>query len=296
MTFPSRVLFVDDVPLDRAALRRVVTSEFPESAIIEAGNADEMWAKLDKRCDLLFQDISLQPIDGVVDSEGIRLLYDVIETYPSLPVIIVSGHMGEKWKDVFDLQKQHGSPLIDVLDKVSYNSQSVVNSIETALEFHVKQSERDEEEDYISKLLSEAAEEMENAFKLERAKLQTEKNSQSKEAKLRVQLLSGADALVRCKAEIELNGDCGMNLWKVSVDFESRAVSLSGLNSRGVSFHDKVLKIRSEYGLNQFELRNLFDAWSIRNRMAHPPQLKPKLNEAMMLINSLKLLDGLETQ
>jgi len=109
MKFPNRILIVDDVPLDRTALRRVVASEFPDSVILEASNADEMWARLDKRCELLFQDISLIPTDGVVDSEGIRLLYDVIETFPSLPVIIVSGHMPEKWKDVFDLQKQHGS-------------------------------------------------------------------------------------------------------------------------------------------------------------------------------------------
>ena len=296
MKFPNRILIVDDVPLDRTALRRVVTSEFPDSEILEAGTAAEMWAKLDIRCDLLFQDISLNPTDGVVDSEGVRLLYDVIETFPSLPVIIVSGHMPEKWKDVFDLQKQHGSPLIDVLDKVNYDSKIVVGAIEKAHEFHIQQATRVEEEDYVSKMLSEAVTAINfREEQVERAR-EAEKNNQSKEAKLRVQLLSGDDPLVRCKAEIELIGDCGMNLWKVCVELEDQVLTLSGLNSDNVSFHEKVLTIKSEYGLKDMEVRDLFDSWDIRNDMFHPPQMKPNLNHATLMIASLNILESLHSQ
>jgi DNA-binding NarL/FixJ family response regulator len=296
MKFPNRILIVDDVPLDRASLRTVVTSVFPDSVILEASNADEMWARLDIRCDLLFQDISLNPTDGVVDSEGVRLLYDVIETFSSLPVIIVSGHMPEKWKDVFNLQKQHGSPLIDVLDKLDYDSKIVVGAIEKAHEFHIQQAARVEEEDYVSKLLSEVTEEHENAKKLEREKQEAEKNNQSKEAKLRDQMLSGDDPLVRCKAEVELNGHCGMNLWPVCVEFEDQVLKISGLNTDTVSFHAKVRTIKSEYGLRDIDVRDLFDAWSIRNKMAHPPQLKPNLNHATLMIDSLNILVGLHSQ
>ena len=296
MKFPNRILIVDDVPLDRAALRRVVTRVFPDSEILEASNADEMWARLDKRCELLFQDISLIPTDGVVDSEGIRLLYDVIETFPSLPVIIVSGHMPEKWKDVFDLQKQHGSPLIDVLEKATYNSKIVVGAIEKAHEFHIQQAARVEEEDYVSKLLSEATEKAENEIILEREKWEAEKNKQSKEAKLRAQMLSGDDPLVRCRAGIELNGHCGMNLWTVCVELEDQVLTLSGINSDNVSFYEKVRTIKSKYGLNKLEVRDLMGAWDNRNKMAHPPPLKPKLKHARLVIDSLNILEGLHSQ
>ena len=90
-----KVLIVDDSKSDRKHLRKNIRREFPDFEIHEAKDISEMYSKISVFCDFLFQDIALTNSDNP-DSEGLIALYDVIDSFPELPITIITGHFSDK--------------------------------------------------------------------------------------------------------------------------------------------------------------------------------------------------------
>ena len=138
-----KALIVDDSPQDRKILRRIIKKEYSDCEVLEAGNISEMYSKLSMSCDLLFQDIALSS-SHEPDSEGLMALYDVIESYPGLPVAIVTGHFYDKVREFHGGFLGRTNQIIGFLDKLKYSSEDVIDVILKAEEFTARYKERAE--------------------------------------------------------------------------------------------------------------------------------------------------------
>ncbi|ASR90191.1 response regulator transcription factor [Alcaligenes faecalis] len=84
----NELLIADDHPLFREALRGVVASLFPGTAIYEADRISNLYPLVDDHpdADLLLLDLD---IPGAI---GFSALVHLRATYPSLPIILVTAH------------------------------------------------------------------------------------------------------------------------------------------------------------------------------------------------------------
>jgi two-component system, NarL family, invasion response regulator UvrY len=81
----TRILIVDDHELLRRGLRSILAGAFPELVLVEAADAREALAAVEKQaCDLALVDINL-PGRG-----GLELLQDLRQLYPQMPTIVLS--------------------------------------------------------------------------------------------------------------------------------------------------------------------------------------------------------------
>ncbi len=83
-----RILLVDDHPIVRRGLKALLSDEFHGAVFGEAGDAREAVEQLQKHTwDVALFDITLP------GKSGLDLLKDVKAEWPTLPVLILSGHM-----------------------------------------------------------------------------------------------------------------------------------------------------------------------------------------------------------
>lgn len=81
-----RFLLIDDHPLVRDSLKRLLLTAFQGSTVEEAPNAREAMNRISRGpWDLVFLDIDLP------DRSGLDLLYDLRKSAPTVPVLMVSG-------------------------------------------------------------------------------------------------------------------------------------------------------------------------------------------------------------
>jgi two-component system, NarL family, invasion response regulator UvrY len=81
----TRILVVDDHDLLRRGLRSILAGAFPELLLVEAADARQGLAAIEKQdCDLALVDINL-PGRG-----GLELLQDLRRLHPKMPVIVLS--------------------------------------------------------------------------------------------------------------------------------------------------------------------------------------------------------------
>ena len=86
------ILIADDHAVVRRGLREILADALPAAEFFEAGNGDEVLSRLGKTpIGLLVLDISMP------GRSGIDVLLDVKQTYPRLPVIILSCQPEEQY-------------------------------------------------------------------------------------------------------------------------------------------------------------------------------------------------------
>jgi len=86
------ILIADDHAVVRRGLREILTDSLPDAAFSEACNGDEVLGKLSKSTTaLLVLDINMP------GRSGMDVLRDVKQSYPRLPVIILSVHPEEQY-------------------------------------------------------------------------------------------------------------------------------------------------------------------------------------------------------
>jgi DNA-binding NarL/FixJ family response regulator len=87
-----RILVVDDHPVVREGIGRVLTSALPQVMLGEAERASEARERMRSEAwDLVILDLTLGADDGVTELQWLR------EVYPSVPVLIVSMHAAEEF-------------------------------------------------------------------------------------------------------------------------------------------------------------------------------------------------------
>ena len=87
-----RVLIIDDHPVVREGIGRVLTSSLPDVEIGEAAGAAEAQEMMHARAwDLVMLDLTLAGDDGTVVLRRLR------QTHPDVPVVIISMHPAEQF-------------------------------------------------------------------------------------------------------------------------------------------------------------------------------------------------------
>lgn len=87
-----RVLIADDHAVVRKGLQQIVAEATPMIEVDEAGDSEEVLAKLaSQRCDCLVLDISMP------GRSGLDILSELRHLYPSLPVLILSMHPEDQY-------------------------------------------------------------------------------------------------------------------------------------------------------------------------------------------------------
>ena len=131
-----KILIVDDSKIDRKTLRKVVSIQFPECIVKEASNLDELKNYLLRgdHYDLLFQDISFRDGEENPDSDGLDALYDVVNDFPRLPIVIFTGYYLDKVQEFHDGFLGRAQ-IVGYLDKGTYNANSVSLAFKKAEEY-----------------------------------------------------------------------------------------------------------------------------------------------------------------
>ena len=83
-----KILVIDDHVLIRESLRGVLSELKPEAAIVEATNARETMRFVADNPDLALVLLDL----GLPDRDGFDVLAELRERYPTIPVVVLSGH------------------------------------------------------------------------------------------------------------------------------------------------------------------------------------------------------------
>ncbi|HNP23251.1 MAG TPA: response regulator transcription factor [Panacibacter sp.] len=87
-----RILIADDHIVVRRGLKQILFDEFPTAQIEEAGDAEELLKKLFKaEFDLVISDLSMP------GRSGLDSLQQIKQSYPKLPVLILSVHSEEHY-------------------------------------------------------------------------------------------------------------------------------------------------------------------------------------------------------
>jgi DNA-binding NarL/FixJ family response regulator len=88
MAMPAKILVVDDHPLFRDAIQSAITSEFPDTRIVEAASIEAALSvlKSGQDFDLVLLDLAMP---GTLGFDGLNTLRS---TQPKLPIVIVSAH------------------------------------------------------------------------------------------------------------------------------------------------------------------------------------------------------------
>jgi DNA-binding NarL/FixJ family response regulator len=89
------VLIVEDDPLFRQIVKEILALAFPAISVKEAAHGAEALRELDMhRPDLVFMDIKLPGMNGLELTKRIR------ESYPRMPVIILTNHDTPQYREV----------------------------------------------------------------------------------------------------------------------------------------------------------------------------------------------------
>jgi DNA-binding NarL/FixJ family response regulator len=87
-----RILVVDDHPVVREGIGRVLTSNLPQIVVGEAERASQARERMrSEPWDLVILDLTLGADDGVTELQWLR------DSYPAVPVLIVSMHAPEEY-------------------------------------------------------------------------------------------------------------------------------------------------------------------------------------------------------
>ncbi len=284
-----RVVIVDDSDLDRASLRGALKKLLSDTEVAEAATVSEMYGCLSRPCELLFQDVSLEPRDGVIDSTGLAAIYDVIDTYPDVPIVIVTGHVIEKADELIQGALDCRA-VVGFLNKDTYSSDDVRDAVEKARAFSQRRVEETEKPDFVDEVFAEE----ERRFEEHKRRWEEERALDSERALLSQKAMTGDDWPERARAEAKLcGGDCSLNAMALGRLIDARVKHLYGgdLTERP-SFYEKLCWIEDRHGLSSSNFREIWDSWKRRNEVVHASR-RAEVRDAAQLAATLSLLESL---
>ena len=281
------ILIVDDMEQDRRMLRRMIQSNRHEDKISEASNLGHMYAELARPCDLLFLDISLNG-NKDPDDQGLSALYDIIDSFPDLPICMVTGYYYENLNKFLVEFLTKTTQIVNFLDKGSYDDGDLSKVFSTAQEYHLDIQKRIDDRRAADHLLEEVAE---NEIK----RLQEEFSSELEDIELIKKAFEGHDWPLRIAAEAQLTGGkCKTNAALLCIELDRISKLLCGNKFSGLhTFYQKAAYFTKKYNLAKTTSLFLNSTWNIRNKIIHA-RITACKEDAENLLECVQLLERLE--
>jgi hypothetical protein len=284
------VLIVDDSQHDRKVLRQMIRRNFPEYNVQEAKDISEMYSKICYCCDFLFQDIALTSSEEP-DSEGLIALYDVIDSFPELPITIITGHFSDKVREFHKGFLGKTRQVIDFLDKLVYGSEDIIRVFMKAADFKVEVEKEKKEKLEVEELLEDMLnnEEERIQLKIEALREQSPANDNIYE-----RAFSGNDWACRIDAESEITSeDCNQSALLLCIEIERLIkILFQGRKEESPTFYKKAFWIREKHGLDEGKFKSIINANSVRNGIVHARTRATK-SEALALADCLRILQNI---
>lgn len=281
------ILIVDDMERDRRMLRLMIQSIRPEDKICEASNLGHMYAELARPCNLLFLDISLNG-DKEPDHQGLNALYDLIDSYPDLPICMVTGFFKENLGRFLDEFLTKTTQIVHFLDKGSYDENDLSNVFSTAQKYHSDIQKRIEDRRAADELLEEEAEK-------ERKRIQEEVSSRLESLEIVKNAFEGHDWLSRIAAEAELTGgESKTNAALLCIELDGISKELCSSKLSGLhTFYQKAAYLTKKYNLAKTTNEFLNNIWNLRNKIIHA-HITARKEDAEKLLECVQLLERLK--
>jgi cell fate (sporulation/competence/biofilm development) regulator YlbF (YheA/YmcA/DUF963 family) len=279
----------------------MIKKEHSDCEVLEAGNISEMYSKLSMSCDLLFQDIALSS-SHEPDSDGLMALYDVIESYPGLPIAIVTGHFYDKLREFHGGFLGRTNQIIGFLDKLKYSSEDVIDVILKAEEFTARYKERAEQEKRhkatIEQLVEARVESIKKKMMSEEEervgrKVRESLKSLEERESLYRKAISGDDWISRIEAEYQLDGTyCTANALLLWREIEKQLKNLfRGSNDQCPTPYAKFQWIKKNVQINDDSSQLVNRARKIRNEIQHNGR-NAKKSDAYEILKAYSVLRG----
>jgi DNA-binding LytR/AlgR family response regulator len=303
------ILIVDDLEQDRKMLRRTIHKNHPEYKISEASNLSHMYAELNKPCELLFLDISLNG-DNIPDDEGLNAIYNIMDGYPGLPVCVVTGYFKDKIHKFLGDFLTETTQIVNCLDKGVYKSKDLLEVFSKAEKYRSNfRKSRDEmrvAEDLAQEYAEMKEKRIEKKFSIYIQKLE----KKAKKSELHRMAFEGSCWESRIEAEKNITGDtCQGNSLYLCVKMDKLSKFLCGnegqectyrqkqecpfLQGRKCSFRLRAEKLSENYCLSNNTKKMLNDAWDIRNSIVHGTKIA-SCQDALNLLNVVELMQRLK--
>lgn len=261
----SKILIVDDSELDRRSIKKVFLKTAPNAKICEAPNIGTMYHLLGPDVDLLIQDISFVENEEQ-DSSGLNALYDVMEFYSGLPIVIITGHFFDKVKEFQATNLWRKSKFLGYYDKLTLSNGDAERIVKDAIEAKKARSVSEEIQQRLDYLENRGRElESQLEFSKNKEKSLFEQTSNYKRA------FTGHDLLMCIEAEAKITGgNANYSAFRVCKEIElevKRRVKNSAAEYE--TFFQKIQHIRTVYGMSQELFNSIQSAWSKRNALVH---------------------------
>ena len=288
------ILIVDDMERDRRMLRYMIESNRMQNKISEASSLGHMFAELAKPCDLLFLDISLNGNEKP-DDQGLSAIYDIIDSYPDLPICMVTGYYHENLHRFLDEFLTKTTQVVNFLDKGTYGKSDLSKVFSTAEEYHSEVQRKNGDRRAAEELLEEAAEN-------EKKRIQEEFSSDLEDIENRLKILElfkkafeGCDWRSRIAAEAEItDGGCKTNAAILCIELDRILKLLCGNKfSKQDAFYKKAAYLTKEYNLSNTVFLFLNHARKIRNKIIHA-SITANKDDAEKLLECVQLLERLQ--
>jgi CheY-like chemotaxis protein len=288
------ILIIDDNKLDRNMLSKMINKIQPESTIYEASNLKEMYSCMETSVEfsLVTMDIRLSNKQHQ-DIEGLNALFDIVESYPSIPIFIVTGYFFQYVKRFHEDFLGKTTQIVAFLDKADYSSENLKISFIKAQDYRNIHYQIIADKKAFNDLISEAAEKEKNRLIAEAILLI---HNRLALAELLQKAFQGDDWASRIEAESTISrGICKVTGMVLCIEIDNLIKSLCSTSSRNFENYRQ----RIEYIVDKFDLRKtkketLHDAWTLRNYIVHAELADACRREnVQLLLRCLNLLTDL---
>ncbi|NJN63427.1 MAG: hypothetical protein HC882_00175 [Acidobacteria bacterium] len=247
--------------------------------IIHAPSIRELHKVINGRQPLscVFLDMNFRGPDDDYALEALVDLYDLWSVRPEVPYCIVSGYVNSKsnelLKAAFDIP-----PLVEALDKMTYCNSDVSDALRRAAAYRDLYSRSQ-----IAKPTTPAAAEQSERNQLKRDIAVSDTSLQD--------FFRSPNLVSRAKEEERFRGHAAFTALEVCIQLDRLVTTALRLQSTGEStFEQRLQQLRDLLTLDSHACELLRCAWRIRNRIVHPPYLRPSATDVEKLVRGLTRL------
>lgn len=281
------ILIADDHHLDRASIKDMITEIQPDCSILEVSSTRKLFRELSRPWDLLFLDISFSG-NRDPDDDGLDALLEIVNSYPALPVCLVTGHYKEKLPKF--IQQFLGTTLqvVAFLDKASYSESDLKLTVSRAQEYQSNFNKSIEDKRAFDDLLFEAAESEKRKIM---ASLFCELHDRLSYSDMLNKAFTGNDWESRIEGECQLaKGLCNVNAALLCIEMDRLIKSLCPNDLRDFrDYNIKIDFIADKFNIGLADRGIIKKAWRTRNKIVHAHILAERFeaHQVMTCINFL---------